>query len=144
MSLMTIIYLVTTLQQLAAQQSPSQPGGFLWELFESWKPLNMTETEIIFPLSDGNNKKPLLWSAQQQHVYNKYHSHDDFNLQPIRRQSWALSTNKKFEHCLMRVEFWGKKQAAIYHHFPDQTLRFIQCLCRIINVSQNNFLLWSH
>ena len=64
----TIIYLVP---ELAAQHRPFQLGGFLWELFESWKPLNMTETEIIFPLSDGNNKKLLLWSAQQQHVYNK-------------------------------------------------------------------------
>ena len=68
MIIVTIIYPVT---EHAAQQPPFQPGGFLWELFESWKPLNMTETEIIFPLSDGNNKKLLLWSAQQQHVYNK-------------------------------------------------------------------------
>ena len=44
----------------AAQQPPSQPSGFLCELFESWKPLNMTETEIIFPLSEANNKKLLL------------------------------------------------------------------------------------
>ena len=64
----TIIYLVP---ELAAQHRPFQLGGFLWELFESWKPLNMTETEIIFPLSEANNKKLLLWSAQQQHVYNK-------------------------------------------------------------------------
>ena len=64
MIIVNIIYLVP---ELAAQQRPFQSVVF----FESWKPLNMTETEIIFPLSDGNNKKLLLWSAQQQHVYNK-------------------------------------------------------------------------